>query len=67
MRLGEARYWGGRVSLTNAEKIRLLSHTLLLPTMPGKAAARDVWHNDLSHLAGMPGFPAMTVVAALAS
>jgi 15-cis-phytoene synthase len=66
LRLGDAHYWDGRVSLTNAEKIRLLSHTLLLPTMPGKVVARDVWHNDLSHLAGMPGFPAMASTSTMA-
>lgn len=60
---GESRYWNGRVSLTNAEKIRLLSRTLLLPALPSRAIARDVWHNDLSHLAGMPGFPATATLA----
>lgn len=58
LRQGESRYWNGRTSLSNTEKIRLLSHTLLLPTLPGRTLARDVWHNDLSHLVGMPGFPA---------
>jgi 15-cis-phytoene synthase len=58
LRQGEQRYWNGRTSLSSLEKIRLLSHTLLLPTLPRRAVARDVWHNDLSHLVGMPGFPA---------
>jgi 15-cis-phytoene synthase len=58
LRQGEHRYWGGRTSLSNGEKVRLLSHTLLLPTLPRRVMARDVWHNDLSHLVGMPGFPA---------
>jgi 15-cis-phytoene synthase len=58
LRQGEQRYWGGRTSLSNLEKVRLLSHTLLLPTLPRRVVARDVWHNDLSHLVGMPGFPA---------
>lgn len=58
LRQGEHRYWCGRTSLSNLEKVRLLSHTLLLPTMPRRVVARDVWHHDLSHLVGMPGFPA---------
>ncbi len=58
LRRGERRYWDGRTSLSNAEKIWLTSRTLLLPTLPYRAVARDVWHKDLSHLVGMPGFPA---------
>jgi 15-cis-phytoene synthase len=58
LRQGEEHYWDGRTSLSSYEKIRLLSHTLLLPTLPRRVTARDVWHNDLSHLVGMPGFPA---------
>ncbi len=58
LRQGESRYWSGRTSLSNAEKALLLSHTLLLPTLPRRVVVRDVWHNDLSHLVGMPGFPA---------
>jgi 15-cis-phytoene synthase len=57
LRQGEQRYWDGRTSLSRVEKIGLLSQTLLLPTLPRREIARDVWHNDLSHLAGMPGFP----------
>ncbi len=57
LRQGAGRYWQGRVFLTRAEKIKLLAQTLLLPEMPKKVVARDVWHNDLSHLFGTPGFP----------
>ncbi len=57
LRQGPKRYWQGRVSLSRAEKLRLLAHTLLLPEWPLRAPARDVWHHDLSHLVGMPGFP----------
>jgi 15-cis-phytoene synthase len=57
LRQGELHYWDGRASLHRAEKVKLLAHTLLLPEMPVKAPVRDVWHNDLSHLVGTPGFP----------
>jgi phytoene synthase len=57
LRRGVSRYWDGRVYLTNAEKIKLLAQTLLLPEMHSAEIARDVWHRDLSHLAGVPGFP----------
>jgi 15-cis-phytoene synthase len=63
LRLDENRYWDGRIYLTRAEKIRLISSTLLLPELPNKGIARDVWHNDLSHLIGIPGFPATTIMA----
>jgi 15-cis-phytoene synthase len=59
LRQGEQHYWSGRTSLSNVEKIMLLSHTLLLPTLPHRITARDVWRNDLSHLAGVPGFPVL--------
>jgi 15-cis-phytoene synthase len=55
---GASGYWQGRVFLTRAEKAKLLARTLLLPDMPYKAPARDVWHSDLRHLVGTPGFPA---------
>jgi 15-cis-phytoene synthase len=58
---GDGHYWDGRVSLNRTEKMQLLAHTLLLPQMPIKAPARDVWHNDLSHLVGIPGFPGTAV------
>jgi 15-cis-phytoene synthase len=61
LRQGESRYWAGRVSLTRPEKIKRLARTLLLPDMPTQATPRDVWHQDLSHLAGLPGFPVTTV------
>ena len=57
LRQGSHHYWQGRVFLTRSEKIKLLAQTLLLPQLPGKAVARDVWHDDLAHLAGVPGFP----------
>lgn len=57
LRRGPQLYWQGRVFLTRSEKIRLLAQTLLLPELPNKAVARDVWHDDLAHLAGVPGFP----------
>jgi 15-cis-phytoene synthase len=55
---GESNYWNGRTFLSRSEKVKLLACTLLLPDMPIKAHARDVWHDDLSHLVGTPGFPA---------
>jgi 15-cis-phytoene synthase len=58
---GESSYWLGRVSLSRVEKMQLLARTLLLPQMPAKAPVRDVWSNDLSHLAGIPGFPGILV------
>lgn len=58
LHLGANRFWQGRVFLTRAEKIKLLARALLLPEMSVKLPARDVWHNDLSHLVGLPGFPA---------
>jgi 15-cis-phytoene synthase len=58
---GESRYWLGRVSLSRVQKMQLLAHTLLLPQMSIRVPARDVWHNDLSHLAGIPGFPGTIV------
>ncbi len=57
---GESNYWNGRTFLSRSEKVKLLAYTLLLPDMPLKAHARDVWHNDLSHLVGTPGFPAIS-------
>ena len=57
LRRGPHLYWQGRVFLTRSEKIKLLAQTLLLPELPNKAVARDVWHHDLAHLAGVPGFP----------
>jgi 15-cis-phytoene synthase len=57
LRQGQERYWNGRVSLSRAEKVRLLAYTLLLPELPIRSPARDVWRYDLSHLVGMPGFP----------
>jgi 15-cis-phytoene synthase len=54
---GPKHYWDGRSFLTRFEKLKILAHTLLLPDMPTKERARDVWHNDLSHLVGIPGFP----------
>ena len=57
LRQGPHLYWQGRVFLTRSEKIKLLAQTLLLPELPSKAVARDVWHDDLAHLVGVPGFP----------
>lgn len=57
LRKGPDSYWQGRIFLTRAEKIRLVAQTLLLPEMPDRAAVRDVWTSDLSHLSNVPGFP----------
>ena len=61
LRRGPDLYWQGRVFLTRPEKVKVLAQTLLLPEMPKGSIARDVWNNDLSHLAGMPGFPVMRI------
>jgi phytoene synthase len=58
---GVSTYWQGRVFLTRTEKIKILAKTLLLPEASSKPTPRDVWHNDLSHLAGMPGFPLVKI------
>jgi phytoene synthase len=58
---GVSTYWQGRVFLTRTEKIKILAKTLLLPEASSKSTPRDVWHNDLSHLAGMPGFPLVKI------
>lgn len=58
---GVSTYWQGRVFLTRTEKIKILAKTLLLPEPSSKSTPRDVWHNDLSHLAGMPGFPLVKI------
>lgn len=58
LRRGSRLYWQGRTYLTPLEKLGLLSKTLLLPDTPFKTRfVRDVWHTDLKHLAGVPGFP----------
>ena len=57
LRQGPSLYWQGRTFLTRPEKIKLLAQTLLLPALPIKKTVRDVWHNDLAHLVGVPGFP----------
>ncbi len=54
---GPDKYWQGRTSLGAAEKSWLIARTLFnSPT--AQQPARDVWRNDLSHLADTPGFPA---------
>ncbi len=58
LRQGSDRYWQGRTFLTSAEKLKLIGKTLLLPELPAKRQARDVWRTDLAHLVGLPGFPA---------
>lgn len=58
LRQGPRLYWQGRAYLTPLEKTGILSKTLLLPDTPFRTkAVRDVWQNDLKHLAGVPGFP----------
>ena len=57
LRQGPNLYWQGRTFLTRPEKIRILAQTLLLPELPMRKSARDVWHDDLAHLVGVPGFP----------
>jgi phytoene synthase len=57
LRQGPNHYWQGRTFLTRPEKIAILAQTLLWPELPLKSTARDVWHDDLAHLVGVPGFP----------
>ena len=59
LRRGPALYWTERVSLTRAEKISTTVATLLSTSVSNPNLVRDVWTQDLSHLAGTPGFPAV--------
>lgn len=61
LRRGPQHYWSGRTSLGMLEKAWLVVRAI---TQPGallaqhRGEARDVWREDLSHLVGLPGFPA---------
>ncbi len=57
-REGPSRYWTGRANLGKFEKWSLMSRALLFPKTPGAPPMRDVVTCDLSHLRGVPGFPA---------
>jgi 15-cis-phytoene synthase len=55
---GADAFWQGRVSLSPLEKSWLIARKLLATDAGPAVPARDVWHSELSHLAGVPGFPA---------
>lgn len=57
-REGPSRYWKGRAYLGKLEKWSLMSGALLFPKTHGAPSTRDVVACDLSHLRGVPGFPA---------
>ena len=59
LRRGPALYWTGRVSLTRTEKLKTTIATFFSSSLSPHTAVRDVWTNDLSHLAGTAGFPAV--------
>jgi 15-cis-phytoene synthase len=58
LRRGPSQYWNGRVHLGNFEKWRLMSAALLSFRTKDDHSMRDVVACDLSHLQGVPGFPA---------
>lgn len=58
LRGGPSRYWNGRVHLSSSEKWRLMSVAILFPKAADAPSLRDVVACDLSHLQGVPGFPA---------
>jgi 15-cis-phytoene synthase len=58
LRRGPSRYWNGRVHLGNLEKWHLMSAALLSGNKKNEHSMRDVVACDLSHLRGVPGFPA---------
>jgi 15-cis-phytoene synthase len=58
LRGGPSQYWNGRVHLGNLEKWYLMSAALLHTKKKEDHSMRDVVACDLSHLQGVPGFPA---------
>lgn len=58
LRGGPSRYWNGRVHLGSFEKWCLVSVAVFFPKTPDAPLLRDVVTCDLSHLQGVPGFPA---------
>jgi phytoene synthase len=56
---GPERYWDERVYLTRAEKMKTLVQVLFFVSNPAGCAVRDVWRDDLLHLVGIHGFPAV--------
>jgi 15-cis-phytoene synthase len=56
---GANLYWQGRVSLGAFEKSWLLARCILGSSSATATVPRDVWQQDLAHLAPVPGFPAM--------
>lgn len=58
LREGPSQYWNGRVHLGSFEKWRLMSGALLSLRPKSGRSKRDVVACDLSHLQGVPGFPA---------
>jgi 15-cis-phytoene synthase len=54
---GPDAFWQQRTSLGAAEKSWLIVRTLL-SNPKATTPVRDVWRNDLTHLADIPGFPA---------
>ena len=57
-REGPSRDWEGRAYLGRLEKWTLMSGALLFPQTQDAPSTRDVVACDLSHLRGVPGFPA---------
>ena len=58
LREGPLQYWKSRAYLGKLEKWSLISRALLFPTIRCTRPLRDVVACDLSHLRGVPGFPA---------
>ena len=58
LREGPSKYWTGRAYLGKLEKWSLMARALLSPKTQGRPSMRDVVACDLSHLRGVPGFPA---------
>ncbi len=58
LRRGAGLYWQGRVSLSALEKSWLVIRCVLGSVEAAASTPRDVWQQDLAHLALLPGFPA---------
>ncbi len=56
---GAELYWDERVYLTRAEKMKTVAQVLFSVSNPADCGVRDVWSDDLSHLVGTHGFPAV--------
>ena len=54
---GIDHYWSGRVYLSRVEKMKTVARVLFSDSSPAGFSVRDVWSDDLSHLAGVHGFP----------